>query len=65
MVDGLAEPTGLLVVVCDRLFEAAIGAPCGGAAEDRLVGELYGGMPAGGVERFPASARTSISVYGR
>ena len=54
--------SGLRVVVaCDRLFEAAIGASCGGPAEDRLVKSL-GGSPVL-VRRFDASARTTVSVY--
>jgi len=57
---------GIVVVACDRLFEAAIGAPCGGAAEDRVVGLGEGAGGAGAfrlIDRFPASPRTSISIY--
>jgi hypothetical protein len=50
-----------LVVVCDRLFEAAIGAPCGGPAETAAVGpdDRFAGL----ADRFDASERTSVSVY--
>jgi hypothetical protein len=57
------------VVVCDRLFEDVIGNPCGGPAEDALVGSLTEGgsgpgvAPPALVERFDASPRTSVSIY--
>jgi 4-amino-4-deoxy-L-arabinose transferase-like glycosyltransferase len=65
MID-MPTADGVLVVVCDRLFEAAIGAPCGGPAEDALVAGLF--PPAAGVvpdfvDRFDASPRTSVSIY--
>jgi hypothetical protein len=50
-----------LVIVCDRLFEAAIGAPCGGPAELAAVGPS--GRFAVLVDRFDVSGRTSVSVY--
>jgi len=50
-----------VVVACDRLFEAAIGAPCGGPAEDAAAASVD---PALGLDgRFDASGRTAISVY--
>ncbi len=56
-----------IVVACDRLFEAAIGNPCGGAAEDALLQERFGAtgtaLPAL-ITRFAASPRTWISIYG-
>ena len=59
----------VLVVVCDRLFEAAIGDPCGGPAEARYLDRLAGVSPGTEglvlVDRFDASPRTSISVYRR
>lgn len=66
VVDPATDP-GILVVACDRLFETAIGAPCGGSAEDREVGLGQGSGEAGGLrllDRFDASPRTAISVYG-
>jgi hypothetical protein len=57
------------VVVCDWLFVDAIGAPCGGPAEDAFVAGLTdqysepGTTPPGLVARFDASPRTSISIY--
>ena len=56
----------LFVVACDRLFEAAIGAPCGGPAEDAWAADDARPMPGAAlalIERFDASPRTSISVY--
>ncbi len=64
------EPAGALVIVCDPLFSDAMGAACGGAAEDARLVEL--GLDAGGrdafaawrlVERFEAGPRRTISVY--
>ena len=55
---------GVVVVTCDRLFETAIGAPCGGPAEDALIGLRGAGEGALQlVRRFPASPRTVISIY--
>ncbi len=56
-----------LVIVCDRLFEDVIGDACGGPAEERYLSRLRG-LTAGAagpvlLERFDASARTSVSVY--
>ena len=57
------------VVVCDRLFEDAIGLPCGGPAEDALVVTLTESVsgpaepPPPLVDRFDASPRTSVSIY--
>jgi hypothetical protein len=56
----------LIVVACDRVFESAIGAPCGGPAEDALMAARAAeegiSLPAL-VDRFDASPRTSISIY--
>jgi hypothetical protein len=66
---GMPIGAGVIVVPCDRLFAAAIGAPCGGPAEDLLIDGLSGGSTGGAsrpglLDRFDASPRTSISVYG-
>jgi hypothetical protein len=58
----------VFVVPCDRLFETAIGAPCGGPAEDALIARRVGNGSDGQpivhlVDRFDASPRTAISVY--
>ncbi|MEO8273802.1 MAG: hypothetical protein ABI620_07030, partial [Chloroflexota bacterium] len=59
----------VIVVACDRLFESAIGKPCGGPAEDALMatftemGSGPQGIPPHLVDRFEASPRTSISIY--
>jgi dolichyl-phosphate-mannose-protein mannosyltransferase len=50
-----------LVVLCDRLFEAAIEASCGGPAEDSAI-EGFEGSPTLAA-RFDASPRTVVSVY--
>jgi len=56
-----ATESDALVVVCDRLFEDAIGAPCGGPAEQGAVGpaDRFAAL----VDRFDVSPRTSVSVY--
>jgi hypothetical protein len=57
------------VVVCDRLFEGAIGLACGGPAEDALVVRLTEAASGSGeappllIDRFDASPRTSVSIY--
>ncbi|NJD29814.1 MAG: hypothetical protein FIA92_16170 [Chloroflexi bacterium] len=61
----IESPTDAIVVACDRLFEGAIGAPCGGLAEDLAVRDL---VPGGAdlpydISRFAASPRTEISIY--
>jgi 4-amino-4-deoxy-L-arabinose transferase-like glycosyltransferase len=50
-----------LVIPCDRLFESVMGAACGGPAEDAEAANIDAGWQL--VDRFDASARTSISVY--
>jgi len=58
---GPATPTGdLLVVICDALFETAIGAPCGGVAEAEIAPADRFGQP---VDRFLAAPGRTISVY--
>jgi hypothetical protein len=57
---------GFIVVPCDRLFEAVVGAPCGGPAEDQLVQKLAAasGHPVPTlVTRFDASPRISVTIY--
>jgi hypothetical protein len=70
---GSSSTTTGVVIVCDRLLESQIGAACGGPAEDRFmfgegaaVPDPYTGItPDRGslIDRFDASARTSVSVY--
>jgi hypothetical protein len=52
-----AQPATTHVVLCDALFEAAIGARCGGPAEDALIGNLEL------VARFEAAPGRWISIY--
>jgi Dolichyl-phosphate-mannose-protein mannosyltransferase len=71
--EGTVVTSTGIVIVCDRLLEAQIGAPCGGPAEDRLIfgeganvpDQAAGVTPSAGslVDRFDASPRTAISVY--
>jgi hypothetical protein len=58
---GPAGSTTPVVMACDRLFRDAIGADCGGPAEDAAMVGLGGAWSL--VERFDLSARTSISIY--
>jgi hypothetical protein len=67
-VVDLRSGTAVIVVACDRLFEGAIGAACGGPAEDALVSELFARVPVATdgprlVDRFDASPRTAVSIY--
>jgi hypothetical protein len=55
------ERAEALVVICDRLFERAIGASCGGAAETAVERDQPGFSRL--VDRFDLSGRTSVSVY--
>jgi 4-amino-4-deoxy-L-arabinose transferase-like glycosyltransferase len=48
-----------LVVICDRLFETVVAAPCGGPAESALEDLRYPALAA----RFELSPRLIISVY--
>ena len=64
----LPSEGALIVVACDRLFETAIGAACGGPAEDAVIDDAYGdgaGARPRLIDRFDVPPRTSISVYGR
>jgi hypothetical protein len=54
-----------LVLLCDDLFSAAIGAPCGGPAEASVTpdagGEAWGPL----LERLAVAPGRFVSVYGR
>jgi len=55
-----ANPEGMPhVVLCDQLFREAIGADCGGPAEDRLVAPFGVAL----ADRFEAAPGRWISVY--
>jgi hypothetical protein len=56
----VSAPVGSLVVICDSLFETAIGAPCGGSAESTVAPRDRYGDP---VDRFEAAPGRTISVY--
>ena len=57
--DASAADPASLVVVCDALFEVAIGAPCGGSAEATVVPQGIGDP----IERFDAAPGRTISMY--
>jgi hypothetical protein len=57
------QSVGRIVIVCDRLFEAPMGAACGGPAEHAWLSEQFGGVEFRLLDRFDASARTSVSMY--
>ncbi len=63
---AIDDPADAVVVACDRLFEGAIGLPCGGPAEDRYVRDRLSTavdpLPFA-ISRFDASPRTAISIY--
>lgn len=52
---------GVLVVVCDRLFEPVMHETCGGSAEATIVSASERFVEL--IERFPLSKRTEISIY--
>jgi len=52
-----AQPATTHVILCDALFEAAIGAPCGGPAEDALAGDRAL------LDRFEAAPGRWVSIY--
>jgi hypothetical protein len=56
----VASTDGVTVVICDALFEAAIGASCGGAAEAMVAPSDRFGDP---IDRFLAAPGRTISVY--
>ena len=62
-----AEGGTTIVIVCDRLFESLLGAPCGGPAETAFLARIPGlGTTTAApvfIERFDASRRTAISIY--
>jgi hypothetical protein len=70
---GASSTNTGIVIVCDRLLESQIGAPCGGPAEDRFmfgegaaIPDPYTGITPSRrslIDRFDASPRTSVSVY--
>ena len=57
-----AATSGVVVVVCDPVFDEVVGAACGGDAEDAWLAETDRG-DLGLVDRFEAGSRRVISVY--
>ena len=51
---------GTLVLICDSLFESAIGAHCGGPAETRTAPPARFGEP---LDRFSAAPGRTITIY--
>jgi 4-amino-4-deoxy-L-arabinose transferase-like glycosyltransferase len=56
----VATTPGTLVIICDSLFEKAIGAPCGGPAEAVIAPSDRFGDP---IDRFVAAPGRTISIY--
>jgi hypothetical protein len=61
-------PTATRVILCDQLFHEAIGADCGGPAEDAWLANPASGLSATGslgrmVDRFEAAPGRWVSVY--
>ena len=52
--------TGSLVLICDAIFEAVVGASCGGPAEAIVAPTATFGDP---IERFEAAPGRTISIY--
>lgn len=60
---GTVEPAGMAVLVCDPLFEAVVGAACGGLAENAWLATITAGPGLRLVDRFDAGPRRIVSVY--
>lgn len=58
-----AAPPGVVIVVCDPLFDDATKVPCGGLAEDSWLSGAYPPSSMQLVERFHAGSRRVISIY--
>ncbi len=59
-----ASPPAALVLLCDDLFHEAIGAHCGGAAENATASDEGGPVNGPLLERFEAAPGRWVSVYG-
>ena len=57
-----AGTSGVVVIVCDPVFDEVVGAACGGAAEEAWLVQT-GQTNLGLVDRFEAGSRRVISVY--
>ena len=57
-----AGTSGVVVLVCDPVFDEVVGAACGGGAEDAWLART-GRTDLGLVDRFEAGPRRVISVY--
>jgi hypothetical protein len=65
------DETRTLVIVCDALFETAIGAPCGGSAEEAMLrADPFPAKGDGGAgqapvmrDRFEAAPGRFVTVY--
>ena len=55
--------TGVVVVVCDPLFDDVTGFACGGPAEDRWLADAYPPATMQLEDRFRAGDRRVVSVY--
>ena len=59
------DEAAAIVVTCDPVFEEAIGATCGGPAEDAWLAGRADGSALELVDRFTSGPRRTISVYVR
>ncbi|HEY5628768.1 MAG TPA: glycosyltransferase family 39 protein [Candidatus Limnocylindrales bacterium] len=62
-VAGAGLPVGVVIVVCDPLFDDVTGVPCGSLAEDSWLSATYPPSSMQLVERFHAGSRRIISIY--
>ncbi len=60
---GGGDPVAL-VLLCDDLFRAAVGAPCGGPAESAITPDAGGAVWGVLLDRFEAAPGRWVSVYG-
>jgi hypothetical protein len=58
-MDNTAPEPMTRVILCDSLFENAIGAPCGGPAEDEMVADQGVSL----ADRFEAAPGRWVSIY--
>jgi hypothetical protein len=66
LAEGAAEPepgAAALVLVCDPLFDAVVGAACGGPAEAQWMAAEPGRAGWALAKRFDAGSRRVISIY--
>src|SRR5262249_10132149 len=64
LASGVVDGAQDFVLVCDPLFDAATGSPCGGPAEEQWTAGMLTAVPSLNlVVRFDAGSRRIISIY--